>query len=905
MSGRSGRGSEEGGHAEHRTDREDGRHRVGREDPVDAEIRAELEAHFEGTVDLLVARGWAEEDARAEAARRFGNVERYRARLERLARRSRRRASARGLVLSIGSALRSALRDLVRAPGLSFAVIVTLALGIGANAAVFRVADRLLLSPPEHVARPDEVVRLHQTLLLDDGPHILEAFTYPDVRELRASGLPARVAASIVGMPETLGDGQDAIRVRVARVDSAFLPVVGVDVALGRALTPDDHRADAPPVALLGHGVWTARFGADPSVLGRTLRVGTSRVDVVGVLPEGFVGTGRPAVDVWLPLESTAGELWGETWASETGRVAFRVLARVDPGAAVPTLTEGAASVLRGSRGDDWAIEGELLSVGTASLVPGDAPYAGAVVSISRWLAGVALLVLLVACANVANLFLAHGERARRETAVRRALGAGRARVGGELLVRTLVLALLGAGAAWLVTTWGGRALDDLFLVGMELGARPRDGRLVVFVAVAALAAAILAGLGPAVLSSRGGLRASLAGEGRGSTGSGRLRWTLVSVQAALSALLVVGALLFVSSLRAALRIDLGFDPERLLMVRIEADEGPAEALLYADAERALTGTPGVASAAATVGVPFVLLYGLQVRLPGGAPPPGMSANAVGEGFLRTMGVPLLRGRDLGRGDFLEGAEPVAIVDSVAATRLWPREDALGQCLVVDREEGACARIVGIARQHAGTWFSQDDPAARATMMAWVPLPVADRAPSALMVRTDGPAASAAASVRRRVGGLPGVRYAEVEPMTSFVEQQTRSWRLGAIVLSLFGAIALGVAVVGLYGVLSYDLSRRRRDIGIRIALGAPPRRVLGGVAGPGLAAVGAGLGLALPLAGWAAGRLGPLLYGVSPREPVVFAAAGCLLLATGALATSLPALRATRVDPREALSDP
>ena len=521
--------------------------------------------------------------------------------------------------------------------------------------------------------------------------------------------------------------------------------------------------------------------------------------------------------------------------------------------------------------------------------------------------------MLLVACANVANLFLAQGERARRETAVRLALGAARGRIAGELLARALLLALLGAAGALALATWGGNVLDELFLAGMELGARPRNGRLLLFLTVAAVGAATTSGLLPAMRTSRADLRRGLEGEGRGATGGGRLRRTLVGVQTALSALLLVGALLFVLSLRAALRLDLGFDHQRFLMVRLEAGEEEAEreedaAVLYRAAEHALLGTPGVASVTSTVAIPFWSLYGLSARLPGeDSVPDGreVTVNAVGERYFATMGVPVLRGRGIERDDLVEGAAPVVVVSPSAASRLWPEEDALGKCLLVGRGATACARVVGIAAEHAGTSFSLESHSAAAASMAWVPLPVAGRtSPSALIVRAEGEASAATGAVRRTALDVPGVRYAEVEPLATFVDQRTRSWRLGATVFSLFGVLALGVAAVGLYSVLAYDVARRRREIGIRMALGARRGRVMGRVLGAALMTVAAGLTVALPLAAWGAGRMGSLLFDVSPREPTVFALAAGLLLLTGALAAAMPAWRATRVDPREALAE-
>jgi len=620
------------------------------------------------------------------------------------------------------------------------------------------------------------------------------------------------------------------------------------------------------------------------------------------VLPAGFVGAEPPAVDVWIPLEATAGAKWGAGWADAENILAFHVLARLKSKGSEEALESNAPAVLARSRGNDYAFRGKLLSVDAASLIPGDGPNPIAMVSVSRWVAGVALLVLLVACANVANLFLAQGEGMRREIAVRRALGAGRARITAELLARALLLTLLAAAGAAALASLGSGVLDGLFFSGMELGAPARTGRLLLFVAAAALLAAMLSGLLPALLSSGSDLRQGLRGEGRGATAGSGLRRTLVGVQAALSTLLLVGALLFVQSLRSALRIHLGFDYERLVTVRIEPDRGGDAAALYTAGEEALLRSPGVTSVASTVAVPFQLLYGLSARLPEGDPLPDFTVNAVGPRYFATMGVPVLRGRPIERADLAEGADPVAVVSAAAAKRLWPGREALGQCLVVGRSQTACARVVGVAADHAGTSFSLGLAAGRG--MAWVPLSLAHKSPFALLVRVKGDARLEVGAVRRTVLEVPGVRYSDVEPMDTFVDAQFRSWRLGAAVFSLFGLIALGVAAVGLYSVLAYEVARRRREIGIRMALGARRGRLVGRVLGAALITVVAGLAVALPVAAWGAGRLNALLFKVSPRDPAVFALAAGLLLATALSAAALPAWRSTRVDPKEALME-
>jgi predicted permease len=884
---------------------------------VGQEVQAELDAHFEGTVELLVARGFSEEEARAEARARFGQLDLYRRALERMERRRRIRGWARSTVEATGASVTDAIRGLRRSPGFVVAVVVTLALGIGANAAIFRVVDELLLSPPDQVERPEQVRRLYQVMRpAQDEPRPIGAFTYSDVRALRGAGLPARVAAFTVGLPETLGEGEGASRVRVARVDSAFLPLLGVAAARGRAFALDDHRTGATPVALIGHTLWRTRFGSDPGVVGRTLRVGPGTYEVVGVLPRGFAGAPPPAIDVWLPLEAVAEDMWGPGWEADQRILAFSLLARLTGESAEAVLASDAAAILRTRT--DYPLDGELVGLTAFSLVPGDAPNPrfASVVTVSRWLSGVSLLVLLVACANVANLFLAQGERARRETAVRMAIGAGSARLRVELLLRALVLALVGAGVALALATCGGTLLDGLFITDMEISASQDAGRLVTFTAVLATVAAALSGFLPAVRAPRGDLRSALGDGGRTTPLDGGLRRSLVAIQTALSTVLIVGSTLFVLSLRRATEVDLGFDPEGLVMVRIEQEreedlssgrlEDLSSGALYEDVEDMLRGLPGVSSATRTVAVPFVMLFGRFARLPGedtitpSADRRPVGVNGVGADFFTTMGIELLRGRAIETRDLGDGADPVAVVSRGAAGLLWPGENPLGKCVLAGPAEAPCARVVGVAAEHAARSIEEEPPPT-----TWVALDYPGMtAPTAVMVRVAGDADRAAAQLRRQISGLPGVRYAEVGPMTEFVDGQMRAWRLGAVVFSLFGLIALGVAAVGLYGILSYDVAQRRREIGVRIALGAGRGRLIGRVLQGALATSAIGLGAGLLVSIWGAARLESLLFQVSPRDPQVFARAIAIVLVSATVAAAIPAWRATGVDPREALED-
>jgi predicted permease len=877
-----------------------------RRDESTADVRAELDAHFEGSVELLMARGWTEAAARAEVRRRFGDERRYRAELERAARRRSLRRRVIETWRTFSCAIASSFRGVRRSPGLSVAVIITLALGLGANAAIFRVLDRLLLSPPPHVERPDEVRRVYRTMLHDDGASsTIGAFTYADVTAVRAAAPDVRVAAVMNHMLETLGTGVDAVRVRVARVDAEYFLLLGVRPVLGRGLLTEDHATGAA-VVVLSHAAWQSYFGGADDVLGRRIRAARGEYEVVGVMPRGFHGSHAPASDLWIPLEAEATAWWGDDWRTSPNVLAFSILARVPPATSRTAWEARLADVLRDAE-STARLRAQLLSVTTSSLVPGDSPAlpatAAASISVSRWIAGVSLLVLLVACANTANLFLAHAERHRRETAVRLALGAGAGTLRTELLARAICLALLGAAAAVVLAFWGGRLLDGLFTGGLEPPARPVTSRLIVFTGALGILAALIAGLLPALRTPRFDVRQTLEGGGRVARRAGLARRSLAGVQVALCMVLLVGAGLFVASFRNASRIDLGFTHDRLIMLRVERDDGidiPPAQLLAAARERVLR-VPAVESASGTVAVPYMLMYGLQARRPDGEPIANMSVNAVGEDYFRTLGLRVERGRALEGGDMRAGAEPVVVVGRRAADRLWQGADALTQCLHVG-EDGPCARVVGVAGDHAGASFGEF--ASSGTMQAWVPFgfPGA-QSPWALLVRTAAPPARVLADVRR-AASIPGVRYVETELIGDAVARETRSWRLGATVFSLFGLIALLVAGVGLYAVLSFEVVQRRREFGIRAALGADRLRVVLPVVRFATPIVIAGLSAGVLIALLAADRLGDLLFEIGPRDPAVIAAASAGIIAVAAAALLPPAWRAANVDPRESLAD-
>lgn len=802
---------------------------------------------------------------------------------------------------AVTSSLHFAVRSLRGSPGFTLGVVLTLALGVGANATMFRVVDRLLLRAPDHIERPDDVRRLFLKRDLEGhGPLVIPTFTYADIQALRERGVFSRGAAYATPLPWTLGAGSRGRRVQVSLAEDELFDLLGVTAVRGRFFGPVEDRPGATPTAVVSHQFWTSHFGGDPGALGAQLRLGPEVYEVVGVAPPGFTGPELDPVDIWLPMRRAAGEVWSEDWATDPLGWYFRAVVRKGPAADDEALGRRATSVFQAERP---RLPGNPRIL-TSSLVRGRGPDAGEVVSVSVWLAAVSVLVLLVACANVANLMLARGARRRREHAVRRTLGITRTRLLAHLAAEGGLLLLLGGLGAVAVALVGGRVIYPLLLPGVDMGWSTDLLRVGSFTVGLTALAVVLASFLP-VLRSVGRDVGPLATAG-GARETGRLTMqrSFVVVQTALSTILLVGAGLFVSSLRSAMTTDLGFDPSRLLSVQIEHTAGEEEGL-EARAEEILSRLPEVVTAARTVAIPFQQSWGLRLhRVEGGTVEEGrrsIAANAVGAGFFRTLGTDVLRGREFQPEDLVGGAEPVAVVSQRAAEVLWPDADPLGRCIHVGRgDDSPCSRVVGVVEGHH--MFELE---AEHTPTVWVPIthPEVGGTVGGVMVRTAREATSALPAIRGRLLEMPGVRFAEVVPLRTLMEPVLRPQRLGANVFTAFGALALLVAGLGLYSVLAFDVARRRREIGIRMAVGASRRGIRREVLSRAASDSGLGLLLGISIAAVGSSFLAPLLFQTSSRDPAIFGATAVILGLTTLLAAWVPARRATRVDPIECLT--
>lgn len=805
--------------------------------------------------------------------------------------------------------LRYAGRQLMKRPGFTATAVVTLALGIGANATIFGIVDRLLLRAPPHVTDADRVTRVYLTTTSRFGTFTGSRTSFATYRDLR-DGTPSLVhLAAYWNTRMAVGLGPEAQRVRGALVTHSFFPLLGVQPILGRFFAPDEDRVvDGSPVAVLGAGFWEQHFGGDTSALGRELRIGTRAYTVVGVAPPGFTGVDLTGIDVWLPMQVAADDLFAPGQiAGEYARGSYwlRIAGRFAPGADRARAETEATLAFRAGLGDD---PDSTARVTLAPIQAARGPEISDNTKVATWLMVVAGIVLLIACGNVTHLLLTRAIHRRRELAVRLALGAARRRLVRQLLVESLLLAACGAVAALLVVAWAAPIVGAFLLPGTDSSVSVVDVRVLAFTALVALLTAVLCGIAPALHAGRSNLMPALARGGRPSSiGSTRIRGGLLVGQVALTLILLFGTGLFVRSLRNVRSMDLGLAPEHVVVAT--TDLGSAGYSrdeitdLYLRMLARVEALPRVARASVSRGSPFRSMHGMSVRVPGMDSLPrleggGPYATVATPGLFDVLGMRLLRGRGFDEGD-RETAEPVVVVSHTMAELLWPDGDAVGQCVELGSDT-TCRRVIGVVADPRRLRVQE-----AAAMQLFVPLAQwsPSSPPNALLVRTSGPPRSAIPAIRRAMYSVaPNLPYAHVQSLRDIIDPHFRPWRLGTTMFGAFGTLALVLAAIGLYGVLAYRVSERAHELGVRVALGATSGDVVRLVVGQGirLAAFGVVIGL---IGALGAGRVvRALLVDVSPADPGVLTLVVLLLFGVAAAASYLPARRAVRIDPIEAL---
>ncbi|HUH12677.1 MAG TPA: ABC transporter permease [Longimicrobiales bacterium] len=881
----------------------------------DGDIQEEMRFYLEMREAELREEGCSPEEARRRAREAFGDPAAIAAQVKRFSVPAGRRRQRRELLGVLRQDVRFALRALHRAPAFTAVAIVTLGLGIGANTAIFSLAEAALLRQPP-VLGPERLVSLHTTCRRGD-PRC--GSSWPDYLDYRDRQGAVEDLAALATRTVSLGGTGEARLVQGELVSGNFFRLLGLAPARGRLLIPEDDGGGGDvAVAVISHPLWSAHFGSDPDVVGRSVRLNGTPFTVVGVAPRDFTGLqlGAPG-EVWVPMHALG--LLG----SDPGRLESRgsrwidhLVGRLAPGASVERARTEMASLsltMAGEAPDARGPRGITVDEPGGYIVSGQEPARmGRFVLL---LNGVVAITLLLACANLANLLLARATARREEMGVRRALGAGRARLWRQLMTESLVLSvaggMVGIGVA-AAMMWGlsGLALPFGFAIG-DLGLR-LDGGVLAFTLAISLAAGLLFGLAPALRgAATAPARALREARGGGGRGTARAQTGLVGLQVALSVVLLAGAGLFVQSLREGLSVDFGFPVENLALLAFDpslAGYGPesAPALVRAFEER-LAAMPGVSFVTAGVDVPVVGgTMGIFVAVDGYEPGPDeemrTEVNFVEPGYFRTLGLPLVEGREFTAAD-AEGAARVAIVSRTMAERWWPGRSALGGVLW-QGGRGApedAFRVVGVVEDTR--WNGLD-----AEEFPFLSLPLRQSPgryarPIIVAARTAGEPAALLGSARAVLHGLdPEVALAEATTLEREIRRLLGPQRLAAWLLGGFSALALVLAAVGLYGVVGYAVSRRMPELALRAALGAGTgslrRRILLRHLWP-LAA-----GLALGLLGAAAlSRLAAaFLFGVEPRDPLTLGAV-CLLLATVGLAAMLvPTRRLARIQPMQVL---
>ena len=880
---------------------------------VGREIEEEIRFHLDERTGELVRLGLPEREARKRALAEYGDIVQSRRELERVDRRRLGKAKRTERLLTLCSDLRYAARSLARRPALLLVITLTLGLGIAANAVMFGVVDQLLLRPPAHVAGADRLRRIYFRDVAGAETRIGQVTTYPVLPALRA-GAPAFSELAAFHFPSSysLGRGAEARSVQVQLVSGNYFRLLGVQPSPGRGFTEDDDRIPVgAPVAIVSYGMWQQHLGGDPKVVGRTLLIQGKTMTVVGVAPRGFAGIDRERIDVWLPISSYAREEMGRGWYNTTDSWWAQIIGRVRDGVAVDVAAAQASAAYRGLV-REWkdpqrdSTSSVVLSsiIGTRS--PNGLSREG---KVSLWLMGVSGIVLLIACANVANLLIARTLERRRELAVRIALGVSRTRLAGMLLTEAALLALFGAIVALAIALGGSRLVQDLLLPTIVWSESVLDGRVFAFTLGITLVCILLAGVVPAFqgMSTRvsEGLKASsrqVAG------GRGRLRFMLMLVQAALSVMLLVGAGLLVRSFRHVLSREVGIDRDRVLRVSMPLDRFGFDSVQIEDVYRRgvdrLRPVPGVAGVAVvrlTVPMGNASARGFSVpgverpTLPGGGP----YNSAVTSGFFATVGATIIHGRDFTPAEERTPARVVIVNDAVARA-YWPNTSAIGQCAFYGADS-ACSEVIGVVRNVLQFSVVNDD---RAIVYAPPSHPGNHGArPSAMLVRVSGDLAAIMPVVRRELQSLSSTMpFVRVRPYSELVASQLQPWRLGATMFTVFGMIALIMAAVGLYSVMAYWVSQRSHEIGVRMALGAQRSHVVRLVALQSSRAVVAGLLVGGAGALVASRWIADLLYETSPREPVVYGAAALVLALAAVVASLGPVIRSTSVDPAQTI---
>ena len=830
---------------------------------------------------------------------------------------------------------RLAFRGFRRRPLFTAMIAATLALGVGANATMFGTIDRLLLEAPPHIAHPDRVALLGFGRPSDGYPQTTQPYVIKTALEHNVPDFEAVAVATPTSVVRRqyfpVGRGLGATRVAGALVSANYFSLLGVKPQIGRFFMPEEElEANEPRSVVLGYGYWQRRYAGRDDALGHTMEIGPNRYTVVGVAPRGFTGTEMRDVDVWLPIAGARGLRFadGPDWATSTHAQWLLVLARLAPGVsprhAAAEATAAYRALMRSSLTHPTSsllAYYDSAAVSLGSIIPGKSNWtwgmsgSGADVPVTKLLAAVALMVLLIACANVANLLLVRALGRRREVALRLALGISRRRFVAQFVIEGLLLGIFGAFGALAVASLASPFVRTWLIGEGAWSGGVLGARTLVFTGTVGVITGIFTSLLPALHASRPDVASSLkAGPRDGVLQRSRTRTALLVAQAALAILLLSGAGVFLRSLHNVATLDLGVDRDHVALVTFT----PGVLSMTLDETRAMfdrfaTRTqmvPGVATTAVSVGLPFSLSWGVDVFIPGRTLPKRRDQQtvqyAVTDKYFDVLGIRTLLGRTFTSAD-RAGTPRIAVVNQTMAHLYWPNQSPIGACVQIGADTMPCTTVVGVV-----TNTRRQDLVEGLVPQLYRPLDQLTPSQTestvgffgyTLVVHSTRDASTIVEPVRRAIQGTSAlVPYANVQTMNDLLGRHTRSWVLGARVFSAFGALALLLAGIGMFSVVAFTIGQRMHEFGVRAALGASGADILRLtlVRGMAPAALGSvvGIGLTLVLARF----VESLVFQVSPRDPATLAAASAVMLVCSLIASLMPALRAASVDPTIAL---
>ena len=814
------------------------------------------------------------------------------------------------LMSTLWQDIRYGARTLRLNPGYTAVVIATLALGIGANAAIFSVADTVMLRPYAYPGM-DRIVAINEMTRAGQPMSV----AWPTFQDWKAQNQSFAYLGLFRGAAANLTGDEQPERLSAAIASSELFGAMGIPPLLGRTFSAEDDKPGGARVAVISERLWRGRFAADPSIVGRAITLNGEPHVVLGVMPGAMRFPSR-LTDVWLPIGPVV-----PTFPQSRGvHPGLYAIGRLKAGV---SYEQAVADMDRVARSIEAEHPDSNRDVAVATI-----PYFEQVVRsirpILKVLVGAVGFVLLIGCANLANLMLARAERRQREIAVRAALGAERRRIVQQLLTESLMLAAIGGTLGVVLAAW----LVKLFVASRPVTI-PRidlvavDGRVIAFAAVLSIATGLLFGLVPALRASAPDLLSSLKQTGRGGgSPSRRLRSALVVIQVALALVLVSGAGLMMRSFSRLMAIPTGFDPEGVVTMRLTLPpakyaEVPRWLAFHDDLVRRVSAIAGVSAAGINSAVPLegggseagVLVEGQPMPQPGQIGTATLF-QAASPGYFRAMGIPLIRGRWFSEKDAFSAAR-VVIVDESLARTLFPKGEALGQRIAFEfrhdpvNPDPTWREIVGIVAHVRHYGIASEPPFVQLyTPFDQPPRYYQERHPTmSLFVRTSLSTEALTAAIRREVAQIDrDIPVYGIETMKTYIRQDTEQPRLGVILLSGLGGLALLLAVIGIYGVVSYSVAQRTQEIGVRLALGATRRDVMRMVVGQAFTLIAAGIAIGVAGALALGSTLRSLLFEMSPRDPVTLGSIACVLALAGLIASVMPARRATRVDPLVAL---